>query len=151
MRKIVLIGSVLFFAGAISVQAQDREALYNAISTMDSLLFTAFNNRDIEPIKQIFSTDLEFFHDKGGLSGYDQNIQQLSANFQGGNSPQRELLRETMEVYPIPGYGAIQYAEHRFCHPENGKMECATFKFVHVWQLKDGKWKLTRVVSFDHP
>jgi hypothetical protein len=23
-------------------------------------------------------------------------------------------------------------------------------KFLHIWQLKDGSWKLTRVVSYDH-
>ena len=35
------------------------------------LLFTAFNTRDLETYKNYFSEDLEFFHDKGGLTGYD--------------------------------------------------------------------------------
>lgn len=149
MHRIAMV-VLTIFAGAMTVNAQDNGALFKEIYAMDSLLFTAFNNRDIEPIKQLFSRDLEFYHDKGGLSGYDQNIQQLSANFQAGNSPHRELLKETMEVYPVPGYGAIQYAEHRFCHPENGKMDCGTFKFVHIWHQENGKWQLARVVSFDH-
>jgi len=23
-------------------------------------------------------------------------------------------------------------------------------KFIHLWQYKDGAWKITRVISFDH-
>jgi hypothetical protein len=25
-----------------------------------------------------------------------------------------------------------------------------TTKFIHLWQNKDGVWKITRVISFDH-
>lgn len=136
--------------GLKAQEAGSNEALFETIYRMDSLLFAGFNNRDIEPVKQLFSKDLEFYHDKTGLTGYDKNIEMLGQMFKGENSPHRELLKETMEVYPVPGYGAVQYAQHRFCHPENGVMDCGTFKFVHIWQLKDGAWKLARIVSFDH-
>ncbi|MNC99919.1 hypothetical protein D3C83_183680 [compost metagenome] len=53
-------------------------------------------------------------------------------------------------MYPIPGYGAMEVGVHRFCHVENGKEDCGNFKFVHIWQKKDGQWKITRVVSYDH-
>jgi len=137
----------------MSAQAQgemSKAALFQEIFTLDSLLFTAFNNRDIEPIKHLFSEGLEFFHDKTGLTGYAQNIEMLANNFERDNSPTRELIKETMEVYPVPGYGAVQTASHRFCHLENGQMDCGTFKFVHIWQQKNGQWKLARIVSFDH-
>ena len=150
--KRILISFVIVGACAMSVNAQEasKEALFQEIYEMDSLLFAGFNNRDIETIKHLFSEDLEFFHDKTGLTNYNQNIELLGDNFRRGNSPKRELLKETMEVYPVPDYGAVQTASHRFCHLENGQMDCGTFKFVHIWQKKDGQWKLARIVSFDH-
>ena len=117
---------------------------------MDKKLFVAFNARDIGIVSEIFDPSLEFYHDRGGLSGYEQTIKQLKQNFSSPMSPRRELVAGTLEVFPVPNYGAIQAGEHRFCHEENGKTDCGTFKFVHVWQKKDGKWKITRVVSYDH-
>jgi ketosteroid isomerase-like protein len=60
------------------------------------------------------------------------------------------MLRETLEVYPIPGYGAMEIGQHRFTHTENGKTETADFKFVHVWKKAGGQWRVTRVVSYGH-
>ena len=40
---------------------------------MDSVMFDAFIAQDIEKLKTTFSETLEFYHDKGGLSGYEQN------------------------------------------------------------------------------
>ena len=143
----------IFFCFATLLPAQQPgpdEALFREIYTMDSLLFTAFNNRDVAKMGEIFDKDLEFYHDKTGLTGYERNLELLGSMAQSANAPTRELIRESMEVYPVPGYGAIQSASHRFCHWENGALDCGTFKFVHIWQKKDGAWKLTRIVSFDH-
>ena len=46
----------------------------------------------------------------------------------------RTLVEGTLEVYPIKDYGAIEVGAHRFCHTENGKEECGSFKFVTVWR-----------------
>ena len=62
----------------------------------------------------------------------------------------RELLKGSMEVYPIKDYGAIQTGKHMFCHTENGKLDCGTFKFVQTWQKKNGEWKVTRIITYDH-
>ena len=151
--KRFLISFVIFAACAMGVKAQEatsHEALFQEIYTMDSLLFTAFNNHDLETVGKIFSEDLEFYHDKTGLTGYAKNLEMLGQMFKGENAPWRELLKATMEVYPVPDFGAVQYAQHRFCHLENGQMDCGTFKFVHIWQKKDGQWTLARIVSFDH-
>ena len=50
----------------------------------------------------------------------------------------------------MKGYGAIEMGVHRFHHPghpENGDGEG---RFVHLWQYRDGAWKVTRVLSYDH-
>lgn len=117
---------------------------------MDSILFSAFNTRDIEKFKSLFATDLEFYHDKGGLTNYDYTINALKETAKRNDGLRRELVKGSLEVYPVPGYGAMQIGAHTFCHMEKGKQDCGTFKFVHIWQKKNNEWKITRVVSYDH-
>ncbi len=38
----------------------------------------------------------------------------------------------------------------RFLDPGTTEWPVGEAKFLHIWQLKDGSWKLTRVVSYDH-
>ena len=125
-------------------------SLYNEIAHMDSVLFNAFNNRDMEKFKTLFTTDLEFYHDKGGLTDYNYSIQSFANTIAQNNSLKRELVIGSLEVYPIKDYGAIQIGAHTFCHMENGKEDCGTFKFVHVWKKINNEWKITRVISYDH-
>ena len=124
--------------------------LYDTIAHMDSVLFDAFNNQDLNKQKTIFSTDVEFYHDKGGLTNYNQLIENTQRLFNQNSGLRRTLIQGSLEVYPIKDYGAIEVGIHRFCHQENGKDDCGTFKFLHIWQKKDGIWKLTRVISYDH-
>ena len=124
--------------------------LYNEIAHLDSVLFNAFNTRNIEQFRSLFSEDLEFYHDKGGLTKYEHTIGFLKTTAESKSDLRRDLVQGSLEVYPIPGYGAMEIGSHTFCHVENGKRECGTFKFVHIWQKKDGQWKISRVVSYGH-
>ena len=124
--------------------------LYEEIGRMDSVLFNAFNTRDVAMFASLFTKDLEFYHDKGGLTGYDYTMNFMKDVVKNNNGLRRDLVKGSMEVYPIPGYGAMEIGSHTFCHLENGKQDCGTFKFVHIWQKKDGLWKISRVVSYDH-
>ncbi len=140
----------LDYAVNTKFNTENTTALYKEIAHMDSVLFDAFNAHDVEKLKTLFTEDLEFYHDKGGLTRYEQNMNSFKENFARASDIHRELIAGSMEVYPIKDYGAVEIAAHRFCHLENGKDVCGTFKFVHVWQKKDGNWKISRVVSYDH-
>jgi len=126
--------------------------LYDAIAQMDSVMFSAFNAHDIELLKSTFSKDLEFYHDKGGLADYQQTMENFRTLFEKNKQTglRRDLVKGSLEVYPIKDYGALEICLHRFCHVENGKVDCGTFKNVMIWQKKDGQWKVTRVISYDH-
>ena len=126
--------------------------LYDTIAHMDSIMFDAFNAHDLGKLKVTFSEDLEFYHDKGGLAGYEQSMKNFKSMFEKNQQTglRRDLVKGSLEVYPIKDYGAVEICLHRFCHTENGKDDCGTFKNVMVWQKKDGKWKVTRVISYDH-
>lgn len=126
--------------------------LYTEIAHMDSILFDAFNAQDMEKLAAVFSADLEFYHDKGGLTDYHQTMDNFESLFERNRHTglKRVLIEGSMQVYPIKDFGAVQLGKHRFCHVENGKDDCGTFQFVHTWQKKDGQWKVTRIISFDH-
>jgi len=66
----------------------------------------------------------------------------------------RELIPASLHVDPVPGYGAIQTGEHLFYERHGAKGEeklAGRARFAHVWALgADGKWRLSRILSFDH-
>lgn len=117
---------------------------------MDSVMFDAFNTHNLVVLGSLFSSDVEFYHDKGGLSDYSSTMNSFKKVAEQAPDLKRELVPGTMEVYPVPGYGAIEMGEHSFTHMENGKQVVGVFKFTHIWQFKDGLWKVTRVVSVGH-
>ena len=147
---ILLIGFSAVSTGLYAQQKNKEGDLYKEIAHMDSVMFAAFNNRDLETFKTLFTEDLEFYHDKGGLTGYSQTINFLKTTAQNNNGLRRELVPGSLEVYPIKDYGAIEIGSHKFCHLENGKQDCGTFKFVHVWKKTGNDWKVSRVISYGH-
>ena len=63
----------------------------------------------------------------------------------------RVLVPESLEVYPLKGYGAVETGVHRFYHPGRDSTEqVGEARFVQIWQNKDGVWQITRVISYDH-
>ncbi|MFN8355130.1 MAG: serine hydrolase [Spirosomataceae bacterium] len=129
----------------------ELKQLYDEILKADSLLFEeGYNKQNISQMQKMFSPDLEFYHDKTGLTNYADNIEAFKSNFSRNLGVRRELLREGMEIFPVPNYGAIQVGLHRFCHVENGKNDCGTFKFMSIWKKTNGEWKVTRIVSYNH-
>jgi len=124
--------------------------LYNEIAHMDTLLFDAFNSRNIDRLKQFFDTSLELYQDNIGVRNYKETIDAFSNLFKMDDVLTRKLVSGSMEVYPIKGYGAIQTGMHVFSHIENGKYQEGTYKFMQIWQKKDGVWRVTREITYGH-
>lgn len=122
------------------------------IATLDSALFAAFNAHNADLLGTFFTPDLEFYHDKSGLAGYDTTM----ANFRdlfarnAGTGLRRELVPGSLEVYPLGEFGLLEVCRHRFCHTENGKDDCGTFKNIMVWRKEGASYKVSRVISYDH-
>ena len=135
---------------ALNAHSKDSDELFNEISQMDKVLFDAFNSCNLKIMGNVFSKDLEFYHDKGGVSNYEQTMSVAKSNCDKKLGLKRTLLKESLKVFPIKSFGAIQEASHQFCHMENGKNDCGVFKFVHIWKKDNLNWKLTRIVSYDH-
>jgi metallo-beta-lactamase class B len=129
-----------------------NDSLYQLIYSLDSAFFDAFNRRELEQAMAYFSRDLEFYHDKGGKDDYALTRSKMEQLFARNTETgfRRDLEPGSLEVYPVPGSGAIQINRHRFCHIEQGKMDCGSFKNIMVWKKEGDQWLITRVISVDH-
>ncbi|RQO75199.1 DUF4440 domain-containing protein [Pedobacter sp. KBW06] len=142
-----------FTTGFAQESKPSKTTLFKEIAQADSLMFNAVNNCDTLTYKKFLSPDMEFYHDLGGLTiGADNEVKSIVETCARGNHIRRELVPGSLEVYPIKGYGAIETGAHRFYYTNKGEQEklSGTFKFVHVWQHKDGQWRLHRVISYGH-
>jgi hypothetical protein len=142
---------VLLFLCVVRVDAQSiaqPDPLFKTIQSLDTKLFDAYNHCDLTTLGAMVSDDLEFYHDQTGLSvGKEPFLAAIKQNICG--KVQRELLSDTLEVYPLKGYGAVEIGIHRFHHPQDPE-NLGDAKFVMLWQNKDDAWRVTRVISYNH-
>ena len=126
--------------------------LYAEIEKMDRELFQAFNDRDLDTMARIFDKDLEFYHDREGLTHYADNLEIFKRHFAEETRVRREMVAGTLQVFPLTGYGAVEFCTHRFYTTEKGKAEylSATSRLVNLWRYEGAKWTLTRSISYDH-
>jgi hypothetical protein len=126
--------------------------LFDSLARMDSVLFDAsFASCDATKANAIFADDVEFYHDQTGFATGEQvreNTRRLTASCPRGQGVTRTLIPGTLRIYPIEGYGAVQMGLHRF--DERGASSSTLTRFVHVWRLVNGTWRLARVLSLDH-
>jgi Domain of unknown function (DUF4440) len=148
----VLTGGALVRAQTVPAldSIKSQEELTRAITTLDAELFDAYNTCNLEKFGSLIDENVEFYHDKSGLAvGRKALVESIKNNICGKVT--RELVPGSLEVYPIAHYGAVEIGVHRFLHPwtqDHG--EVGEAKFIHLWQYKDGAWRVTRVISFDH-
>lgn len=120
--------------------------LYNTIAHMDSVYFNAYNSCDMATQADIYSESIEFYHDKSGLETSKKDLlAAIKANICGKVT--RVLVKGSLEVYAIPGYGAVEIALHQFINHAESDHLSAPDKFIVIWCNRTGHWQITRVVS----
>jgi len=153
-QTLLLIPLLSLFAVRGEAQPQvavPKDELFRTIAALDAEVFDAYNRCDLEKFGSFFPEELEFYHDNGGLVSQTRQslVEAVKNNICG--KVYRVLVPETLEVYPLNGYGAVETGVHRFYHPGRDSTESVgEAKFVQIWQNKDGAWKITRVISYDH-
>jgi len=153
---IVLFVGVLLVApvGAQSVppleKIQNQEELDRVGAALDAALFDSYNKCDLEKFGAFFVDDVEFYHDQGGVTlGRTALTDSVKKNICGKTT--RELVPGSLKVFYMKGYGMLETGVHRFHHPGHEDTEgVGEGQFIHLWQYKDGVWRITRVVSYDH-
>jgi len=129
------------------------------LAEKDLQLFDAVFNCKPELLKTLVADDFEFIHDKHGMvdtSGaqFLKDAADGCARKKTGEDfrARRELVPGTMTVHMLNNFGAMQMGTHRFFALQDGKPDrlTETGKFIDVWKLDNGTWKLARVISYDH-
>lgn len=125
------------------------EQLKLEILKQDSLFWTAYNTCDVDVMMSFVTDDIEFYHDKGGLTQgsikFKKGLQSgLCAN---GQQLKRVAKEGTIKVFPLKDVGGIISGDHYFYIGERAD---GLAKFTHIWTLKEKEWKMSRVLSYDH-
>lgn len=125
------------------------------VTRLDSIFWVAYNKCDVETMASFIADDVEFYHDRAGVTRSKALLIPAFSNGLCGN-PNSRLRREAIEgsvqVFPMDNYGAIITGEHIFYVKEPGRDEYLDGygKFAQLWQHTDGSWKMTRILSYDH-
>jgi hypothetical protein len=129
-----------------SPRSFQAKTLYDSIVALDSKWEDAYNNCKLDVMEELISEDLEFYHDQGGLLTSKKKLNEaLKENICGKVT--RELQQGSIEVYPIPGYGAVEMGLHGFHNKQEPNSKPHFAKFVHLWKRENGHWRITRVIS----
>lgn len=104
--------------------------------------------------------DLEFYHDKGGISlgdsAFEASIKNGMCSNQGKFRLRRAAVAGNNHAYPMMKdgkiYGVLMAGSHLFYISQNGEKEYADghAQFADLWLLREGQWKMARVFSYDH-
>lgn len=158
MARIPVLAATMLsvFASAIPTvaraEANEGTGLTETIHRLDRSLFDSFNKcadaAELARHASYFAQDVEFYHDNGGVTWTREAMLSNTKRYACGKFT-RELVEASFSVSPVKDFGAIATGVHRFC--QNDTKECAgEADFVMVWRNTNGKWEVTRTLSFGH-
>lgn len=161
MKKILLAFIISFSTSFGYAQISESSELFQILKANDSLLFdVGFNTCDMKTWASLITDDLEFYHDKGGVtSSKAQLLEEVNNGICKSDDfvSRRALIKGSLKVFPMYNegtlYGAIQEGIHRFYEKPKGRTEVegSIARFTHLWLLQqDGSWKISLVLSYDH-
>jgi hypothetical protein len=136
-------------AKPISTYHPDNKKLYDTIVHLDSLFFASYNtcNDNFDYHASFYAESIEFYHDKGGLMTSKEAVLESTKRYVCGKV-KRDLVKGSIEVYPINGFGAVEMGSHRFYNKDEPDAKLSEpGKFVILWRYKNKEWKITRVIS----
>jgi hypothetical protein len=133
--------------------------MVKALEEKDRELFDAAFGCKPDTLAPMVAGDFEFIHDKHGMTAtsgaqFIASIRDMCEGQKTGRNfrARRELVPGTMTTHALNNFGAMQMGTHRFYALQPGQPDqlTETGRFIHVWKLDDGKWKLARVISYEH-
>jgi hypothetical protein len=126
----------------------DDKQLYQEIVSLDSSFFGSYNtcNKNLEEYASYFSENIEFYHDNGGLmTSKPDLIDATKKNICGKVT--RELIKGSIEVYPIKNFGAIEMGLHQFHNSSEPDAKPKVGRFTVIWKKENNTYKIVRVIS----
>jgi len=150
MSPRIMLAAILLLVASPAF-ASDEQAVRDA----DARYWQAFNTCDMAAMEGLFTDDVEFYHDKTGLTS--SKVAVIDSLRKGPCAdPKMRLRREAVEgslrFHPLAGGYALLSGTHRFYATETGKPERldGQAEFTNLWQSVDGQWRMRRVFSYAH-
>ena len=156
MKTLVIILSLI---SSLFGYSQTDSEIKEAILKKDKKFWDAYNTCQTNDMKEFLSEDVEFYHDNGGITlGADNLTNSIQKNLcsKPDFKVRREAINSTVTVDILDKnnviYGVIVSGSHHFYITQNNEKEFKSgkAKFFHLWLLKEGNWKMTRILSYDH-
>lgn len=127
----------------------------DSILAADAAFWRAFNECDAEAMGELLADDIEFYHDRTGLTrGRRAVVRSLMKGPCGtpGLHVRREVLVDSLAVDPVPDHGAIVTGIHRFYAKLGDAAERldGDARFAVVWRKTGTRWEMRRVLSYAH-
>lgn len=121
--------------------------LYKQIVALDSAFFSAYNTCEVnlEKYSSFYADEIEFYHDNGGFMNSKKEIVDGTKKYVCGKVT-RELIKGSIEVYPIKGFGAIEIGLHKFHNKEPNNV-AKVGRFTVIWKKVNNDWKIVKVIS----
>jgi hypothetical protein len=144
---------------APAVTLPDAATLRTEIAARDAELFDVlFNHCDPDRMRGLVTADIEFYHDRDGLTrGADAFVADYRRFCTERQAPdawrsRRALVPESLIVDPVPGVGAIEAGEHLFYERrgEGPERLAGRARFAQLWVRAPDGWRLSRVLSYSH-
>ena len=145
-------------AAPADVTLPEGEALDRAVAARSAEYFTlVFQGCDPGRLRDLLAPDFEFYHDRNGFTGSAEPIIARYATRCARRRDQplrhrRELVAGRQHIDPVPGHGAVEVGDHVFLfRPDDGEWRVGgSGRYLHVWRLVEGSWRLSRAISYDH-
>lgn len=161
-RKFV---SVLLAASALAtadhaLAGSPDEKLVSEIKAADIKFFSLlFEVCDPSAMSKMLTSDFEMYHDRAGVvskgpQAFLENYSKDCADWTSKDAvrARRVLVEDSLSVFPVPGYGAIEDGVHDFYVRIGQSAEKAEGRgrFTQLWRQEADGWRLARVFSYDH-
>lgn len=126
-----------------------------AVRAADARYWQTFNSCDLAAMAPLVTADVEFYHDKGGLTTTRQGV--IDSFRKGpcadpGMKLRREAVPGSVQFHPMAGGFALITGSHRFYVTRRGEPEHldGEASFAALWQFDHGSWRMRRILSYDH-
>lgn len=159
MKRVLGAWAGLVLSAATARAADPPEASLAVVAERERVFWRAYNDCAVADLPALIAEDVEFYHDRGGITlGRDALVESVRKNL--CSNPDFRIRRQevegTVRVFALKKdgvvYGAIAAGEHTFDIVEKGKppVRDGLARFVTLWRLQAGAWRMSRVLSYDH-
>lgn len=148
-------GALAGSAHAESKPAETEESVAADLATLDARLFkAAFETCDMAVVEELLAEDMEFYHDRDGLS-YTSSAAFIADVKRDCGGGKRVLVADSMTTHMIGNFGAMQQGRHEFHQVMTDGSSIVREKgvFMHMWQRtaeNSAGWQISRIISYDH-